>query len=173
MALVSNQQITILGFMGTGKTTVARELGHKLNCPAIDLDELITSHAGRTPNEIIEHDGEEKFRELETQMLRQVLQDAEARVIALGGGAWTTAANRQLIADHEAIAVWLDAPFDLCWERIESHGEVRPLARSRELAERLYHERRPIYELAHARISVSARESPSEIATRIIDEFSK
>ena len=169
---MSNQQIIILGFMGTGKTTVARELGRKLNCPAIDLDELIASHARRTLNEIIEQDGEEKFRKLELQMLRQVLQDAEARFVALGGGAWTTAANRRLIAEHEALAVWLDAPFDVCWKRIEEGGELRPLARSRELAERLYHERRPIYELAHARISLSGSESPSEIATRIIDEFS-
>ncbi len=170
---MSNQQIIILGFMGTGKTTVARELGRKLNCPAIDLDELITSQVGRTPNEIIEQDGEEKFRELETQMLRQVLQDAEARVVALGGGAWTTAANRQLLNEHGALTVWLDAAFELCWQRIEAHEEVRPLAHSRAVAEQLYHERRPVYELANARISVSENESQSEIATKIINAFSK
>ena len=170
---MSNQQIIILGFMGTGKTTVARELGRKLNCPAIDLDELVTSHTGRTPNEIIEQDGEEKFRELERQRLREVMEDAGARVIALGGGAWTMAANRQLIAEHGASTVWLDAPFELCWTRIEAASEVRPLARSREQAERLYHERRPIYELARVRISVSENDNAAEIATKIIQDFSK
>jgi len=164
---MSNQQIIILGFMGTGKTTVARELGRKLNCPAIDLDDLVTSHTGRTPNEIIEQDGEQKFRELETQVLREVLNDAGARVVALGGGTWTTVANRKLIAEHEAITVWLDAPFELCWKRIEAGSEVRPLARSREGAKGLYDERRPVYELASARIPVSESESAEEIAMRV------
>ncbi|MGH9930762.1 MAG: shikimate kinase [Pyrinomonadaceae bacterium] len=169
---MTNQQIIIAGFMGTGKTAVAQELGRKLNCLAVDLDELITSHEGRSPNEIIDQDGENKFREIETQMLRQILGES-ARVIALGGGAWTIAANRQLIAEHEAITVWLDAPFELCWKRIEAGAEVRPLARSRELAERLYSERRPVYELAHVRVVVSENESSAETAKRIIHQVSK
>ena len=154
--------------MGTGKTTVARELGRKLNCLAVDLDELITRRERRSPNEVIEQDGEVKFRELETQMLREILGEGP-RVIAVGGGAWTIEANRQLIVEHEAITVWLDAPFELCWKRIEAGAEVRPLARSRELAERLYSERRPVYELAAARIVVSENENAEEIATRVAD----
>ena len=169
---MTNQQIVIIGFMGTGKTTVARELGLKLNCLVVDLDELITRRERRSPNEIIEQDGEVKFRELETQMLREVLAEGP-RVIAVGGGAWTIAANRQLIAEHEAITVWLDAPFELCWKRIEAGAEVRPLARSRELAERLYSERRPVYELAHVRVVVSENESSAETAKRIIHQVSK
>ena len=47
--------------------------------------------------------------------------------------------------------MWLDADFELCWRRIESGGESRPLARSRELAQKLYGERRPVYGLADAR----------------------
>ena len=154
--------------MGTGKTTVALELGRKLNCLAVDLDELITRREGRSPNGIIEQDGEVKFRELETQMLREVLAEGP-RVIAVGGGAWTIAANRQLIVEHEAITVWLDVPFELCWKRIEAGAEVRPLARSRALAERLYSDRRPVYELADARVVVSENENAEEIATRVAD----
>lgn len=166
--VVTNPQIVIIGFMGTGKTTVARELGRKLNCLAVDLDELITRSEGRSPNEIIQQDGEEKFRELETQALRGVLGEGP-RVIAVGGGAWTIAANRQVIAEHEAVSVWLDAPFELCWKRIEVGAQVRPLARSREPAERLYSERRPVYELADARVVVSENENAEEIATRVAD----
>jgi shikimate kinase len=163
-----DRQIVIIGFMGTGKTTVARELARKLNCSAVDLDELITTKNGRRPGKIIEQDGETAFRQIETQLLREVLKQERTRIIAVGGGAWTIAANRQLIAAGGAFTVWLDAPFELCWARIEAGREGRPLARSRELAERLYVERRPVYQLAAARVPISAGESVSETATKIL-----
>ena len=163
-----DRQIVIVGFMGTGKTTVARELARKLNCSAVDLDQLITTQNGRSPGKIIEQDGENRFREIETQLLREVLKKERARIIAVGGGAWTIAANRELIAAGGAFTVWLDAPFELCWERIEAGREGRPLARSRELAERLYVERQLVYELAAVRVQVSAGESVSETATKIL-----
>jgi len=168
---VTNQQIVIIGFMGTGKTTVARELGRKLNCPAVDLDELITKREGRNPGEIIERDGETGFRRIETELLREVLAEQAPRIIAVGGGAWTIAMNRQVIEERGAITVWLDAPFELCWKRIEASGELRPLARSRELAEELYRNRRPLYELADATIPVSDSKSARVIATQISSEI--
>jgi shikimate kinase len=169
--VVTNQQIVIIGFMGTGKTTVARELGRKLNCLAVDLDELIARRESRSPSEIIEQDGESAFRRIEAQLLCEVLEEGRADIIAVGGGAWTIAANRQLIAERRAISVWLDADFELCWKRIESGNEARPLARSREMAERLYGERRPVYELADARVTVSESDSAAEIATKVSNEI--
>lgn len=169
--VVTNQQIVIIGFMGTGKTTVAHELGHKLNCLAVDLDELITRRESRSPSEIIGQDGEREFRRIEAQLLSEVLEEGRACIIAVGGGAWTIAANRQLIAEHGACTVWLDADFELCWKRIESGSEARPLARSREMAERLYGERRPVYELADARVTVSESDSAAEIATKLSNEI--
>ena len=161
------RQIVILGFMGTGKTTVAFELSRKLNCRAVDLDDLITQRTARGPREIIEQDGEEAFRSIETQMLREVLLEESARVVAVGGGAWTIAENRKLIMEHGALTVWLDAPFELCWKRIEAGNEARPLAPSRDAAQTLYARRRPIYELADARIPVSENETADEIATKV------
>jgi shikimate kinase len=163
-----DRQIVIIGFMGTGKTTVARELARKLRCSAVDLDELITTQNGRRPGKIIEQDGEDTFREIETELLREIIEKETARIVAVGGGAWTIAANRELIAAGGAFTVWLDAPFELCWERIEAGREGRPLARSRELAQRLYVERRPIYQTAAARVLISAGESVSETATKIL-----
>lgn len=159
-------QIIIIGFMGTGKTTVALELARKLNCRAIDLDDLITQREKRSPKEIIQQDGEAAFRSIETQMLREALM-ASARVVAVGGGAWTIAENRKLIAAHGALSVWLDAPFELCWKRIEAGCEARPLARSREIAAKLYSERHPLYELADSRIDVYENESVEEIAMKV------
>ncbi|HEV7682612.1 MAG TPA: shikimate kinase [Pyrinomonadaceae bacterium] len=168
---MTNQHIVIIGFMGTGKSTVARELGRRLHCEAVDLDDLISRHEGRSPNEIIEQDGESRFRELETEQLDKILRAEPARIISAGGGAWTIPANRQLIAARGAISVWLDAPFELCWQRIETSGEIRPLARSREMAQRLYAERRPSYELANTRIFVSEADSAEEVATKISDQL--
>jgi shikimate kinase len=160
-------QIIIIGFMGTGKTSVARELALRLNCPGVDLDELITKNEGHSPKEIIEQVGENRFREIETQTLRQVLIEGAARVVAVGGGAWTIAENRKLIAEEGAFTVWLDAPFELCWKRIEANREARPLARSQEIARKLYAGRRPVYESADARVTVKEYESIEEIAQKV------
>lgn len=158
--------------MGTGKTTVARELGAHLNRLPVDLDEMIRRRESRSPGQIIERDGEDEFRRIETQLLREVLADQPSRIIAVGGGAWTIAANRQLIEERGAITVWLDASFSLCWKRIEAGREQRPLARSREIAEQLYFERRPNYELANVKIFVSEDETTAEIATKVLKAIS-
>ena len=164
---MNNQQIVIMGFMGTGKTTVAQGLARRLNCQAIDLDDLITQRETRGPKEIIEQDGEVAFRLIETKILGEVLREASARVLSVGGGAWTIAENRQMILEHGAFTVWLDAPFEPCWKRIEAGCQARPLARSRKLAQTLYAARRPLYALADARIAVFENESAEEIATKV------
>ena len=147
---------------------MAHHLARKLNCSAIDLDELIARRERRTPQEIIEQDGEEEFRRIETEALREVLSDASVQVIALGGGAWTVAENRKLLAQQGVLTVWLDAPFELCWKRIEAGHATRPLAPSEEAARKLYSQRRPIYESGSVRVSVSEDESAEDIAMRVI-----
>jgi shikimate kinase len=171
-AFVTSQKILIVGFMGTGKSTVARALARKLNCAAVDLDEWITRDENRSPRQIIESDGETAFRILETRALRRVFEEPTLRIIAAGGGAWTMAENRRLVQEQGAFSVWLDAPFAQCWERIRA-DETRPLARTREAAERLYAERRPIYELADARIVVSPNESAEDVASAIVYRISQ
>lgn len=160
--------IVIIGFMGSGKTTVARELARLLRCRAIDLDEVITERERRSPAEIIEQNGEDEFRRIETEALRQVLNEqldnSETCIIAFGGGTWILPNNRELIAQHAGLAVWLDAPFDLCWQRIEASAETRPLARTREVAEKLFDDRRSIYEQAHFHVAVSSSRTAVELA---------
>ena len=84
----------------------------------------------------------------ETSALRIVLKNKTWRVIALGGGAWTLESNRALIAEHGCFTVWLDASFELCWRRITTEEDTRPLALDRRGAHQLYDWRRPLYELA-------------------------
>lgn len=161
--------IIVTGFMGSGKTTVALALSQVLQCAMVDLDRFITERIGRSPKEIIEEDGEPAFREVETRLLGDVLTAGGVPVIALGGGAWTRPENRVLIAEHHGQVVWLDAPFEVCWQRIADSGSERPLARDREQAKKLYHSRRPIYQLAALRVETDGALSHAEMASRIAD----
>ena len=163
----SRGPIVIIGFMACGKTEVARLLAERIKAVVVDLDELITSIEGRSPAEIIREAGERAFRKIESAVLEDLLHKKEASVIALGGGAWIETANRELLAQNEATSVWLDTPFDLCWERIEASTEDRPLGTTRGQASELFRQRGPIYELAQIRIEVTTEDSPEQIAEMV------
>jgi shikimate kinase len=163
------RRIVLVGFMGCGKTTVAEALARQLNSGMVDLDLFITQREGRSPAEIIDQDGESAFRDLESAALGEVLKDRRIGVIALGGGAWTVPANRTLVALHDCHSVWLDAPFDLCWDRIsESQEANRPLAPDRETADIRYRARRADYALANQQVAITGGDSSEMIARRIL-----
>ena len=164
---MKDRRIVIVGFMGCGKTTVAAALAQRLRCAMVDLDSFITDGEGRPPAEIIVQDSEPSFREIETRALKVVLEENAARVIALGGGAWTVEANRALVAKHNCLSVWLDAPFDLCWQRIMSSGAIRPLAADCERAQALFETRRATYGLAQIRIDSRQEKGLDEIVIEI------
>jgi shikimate kinase len=164
----ASPRIIILGFMCAGKTTVAKALAGRLGCRMIDLDYIIAEMEKRSAGSIIDEEGETKFRETETRALRVVLENNTARVIALGGGAWTLAQNRALISEHAALTVWLDAPFELCWQRITNDAETRPLARDAESARQLFDARLALYALADLRVEVRENKSAEEIAEEIM-----
>jgi shikimate kinase len=167
--------IVIIGFMACGKTEVARALAARLDLPLIDLDDKIATLHGRTAAELIIEEGERAFRAIETQTLNETLNTHIQSVIALGGGAWITDENRKLITAHRGVAVWLDTPFDVCWQRIESGARDRPLdrplGRTRREAEERFHARRPIYELAGIHVAVMAHEDINDTAAVIVAEL--
>lgn len=159
---MGERRIVIVGFMGCGKTTVAEALARRFGCNMIDLDSFITEREGRSPAEIIQQESEPAFREIETRALRNVLETNDARVIALGGGAWTIHANRALVAEHNCLSVWLDLPFELCWQRITASRTTRPLAPDRESAQKLYESRRPSYEFAELKVTQAKTKAREE-----------
>ena len=162
-------KIVITGFMGSGKSTVARALTNQLESVMLDLDEVIEQEAGRSVPEIIEADGEPRFRELETRMLTKLLESSPSDVVvALGGGAWILEVNRKLISNRGALSVWLDASFALCWKRITESGGGRPLARSEAEARTLFTKRLACYELADVHVQVTEQKSADEVATEIV-----
>jgi len=165
------RHMIIVGFMGSGKTTIAKALARQLACDFIDLDSFITEREGRSPAQIIEQDSEPTFRQIEARALHDVLEKNDARVIALGGGTWTIAENRALIAQNNCLSIWLDVPFELCWQRISAGGNaIRPLAPNQNSANELYESRRTSYGFANKRIPVTSGDSIETIVQEILKQ---
>jgi shikimate kinase len=162
-------QIFLVGFMASGKSTVGPVLAEQLRRPFIDLDRLIEAKAGCTIFELINRAGEERFRQLETQTLAETSR-GEPAVIAPGGGAITRAENRALMEDH-GIPVWLDAPFELCWQRIQQDGVTRPLAPDEATARARYEQRLPLYQAASIHIAIQDTQSAAEIAAECLRQL--
>lgn len=163
--------IVITGFMGCGKSKVAHALAVRRNVTFVDLDKWITARVGRSPAQLITEDGEPAFREIESNALRDLLQAGEAGVIALGGGAWIEKTNRDLIDEYGCTSVWLDTPFEICWERITASEEDRPLGRAREEAQARYDLRKPIYSLANIHIRVQADQTLDDLVSSITTDY--
>ena len=170
---MKDRRIVIVGFMGCGKTTVAKALAACLECGMLDLDAIISAQENMGIPELITERGESAFRDAETSALQVVLDRLQPRIIALGGGAWTLERNRDLIKEHECVTVFLDAPFDLCWQRITDHPVPRPLALDEPSAENLYRERHPQYALANIRVEVTGTISADELALHIAEAIKR
>ena len=158
-----------MGFMASGKSTVGPVLAAKLERQFIDLDRVIEAKAGCAVIEIIQREGEERFRRLETETLNEVAKRGAA-IIAPGGGAITRAENRELMA-RLGITVWLDAPFELCWSRIQKDGATRPLAPNETAARDRYEQRAPLYRSASVHVSINHSHSPNDISEIIISKL--
>ncbi len=144
----NDTRVVLTGFMGVGKSSVARHLANMLRSKKIDLDTFIENNEQRRIAEIIDSDGEARYREIETNNLKEVLNASDIKVLSLGGGAWTTEENRELLKKHDFTSVWLEATFDHCWRNIAFSRKDRPLARNKEKARKLFEERQKVYCLA-------------------------
>ena len=165
----NDTRIILTGFMGVGKSTVAKHLAHLLDCQRIDLDAVIIENENRTIAEIIEQEGMEKFRQIETANLRRILE-TKATIIALGGGAWTIEENRRLIKSQNFTTVWLESTFEHCWLNISASKRVRPLARNKSDALRLFEERQRVYCLADWHFIIKPELNSFEVARQIAEE---
>ncbi len=166
----ANQKIILTGFMGVGKSTIARFLSFMLKCEKIDLDLVIEENERRTIAEIIQTEGEAHFRRIETENLSRVLGRNNVQIIALGGGAWISEENRRLIKQHDFTTVWLESSFEHCWRNISCSKRVRPLAKNKTEARRLFYERQKFYCLADWHFIIKPDLTSFEIAKKIADE---
>lgn len=169
-AMSKDIRIALTGFMGVGKSSVARHLEHLTGCRRIDLDSLIEQRAGREIAEIIDGDGADTFRQVETEVLKQVLTHDTGCILSLGGGTWTIPANRDLIREHRYTSVWLESSFDHCWYNIKFSRKERPLARDKEAARALFEERQRVYCLADWHFIIQSGLTSFDIAEQIAEQ---
>jgi shikimate kinase len=163
-------RIVLTGFMGVGKSTVARHLAGILQTQRIDLDSVIEAGEKQTIAEIIKTCGLPRFRQIETETLRKVLAENPAKILALGGGAWTIAENRRLIKSQNCTSVWLESSFEHCWRNIKSSKRERPLAENKAQTKNLFDERQNFYCLADWHFIVKPDLTSYEIAKKIAEE---
>ena len=157
-------KLYLVGFMGAGKSTVARALARRLGWRPEDVDQRIEARERRSVAAIFAKDGEAYFRSAERQTLHELLPERNV-IVATGGGTFVDPENRALMLSDGAVA-WLDIPLTTVIERVPPDGR-RPLASDRLQMEDLYQRRRLAYAAAH--IQIDASRSTEEVVERILE----
>lgn len=154
----------MVGFMGCGKSTVGEALAEELGWSFRDLDTEIEREQGAAIAEIFDRYGEQEFRRLESEALKKVVrtvQTGRPLVISLGGGAFLSEENSQLVS-HNGVAIWLDCPLDRIEKRLAGANH-RPLARDPKKFRELFHTRRESYARAEYRVEIASDEARAAV----------
>ena len=152
----------MVGFIASGKSTVGRHLATELGWSFFDLNEEIERAEASTVDSLLKTRGEAGFRTVESRILSQHvswIERGRPAVLALGDGAFTGAANRDLVLGN-GIVVWLDCPLDVVRRRISQPPATEQL-------DTLYHARRETYALADLRIPIES-DDPSVTVKSIL-----
>ncbi|HXA56216.1 MAG TPA: shikimate kinase [Candidatus Acidoferrum sp.] len=161
--------VCLVGFMGSGKSTVAKLLRRQTGWPTIDLDKRITEATGLAITDIFARMGEAEFRRIEHEQLVHAVAEAEEQpkptIISLGGGTITQPQNTALLREHDAALVWLHCPIEELLNRCAQIND-RPLFRDEQSFRRLYQERLAFYEAADFRVDGNA--DPLRVVEQIL-----
>ncbi|YCM43690.1 shikimate kinase [Verrucomicrobiaceae bacterium 227] len=163
------RNIILIGFMGTGKSTIGRNLSQTFGYPLIDTDHMIVEQQGRSIPQIFEEEGEPAFRKMETELLRSLFKHS-GHIISTGGGIIGTRENRRLLQDLGYV-VWLQASPGEILNRT-SRNSNRPLLNNDDpegTISRLLEIRKPLYQdTAHLCIETDLLNF-DEVTTGIIE----
>ena len=173
----------MIGFSGSGKSTVGKLLAKKLHCGFADIDTLIESKSRKTIPDIFKSDGEETFRNLEAAAVKNLFAkktQSKPKVIALGGGAFQSRATRLLLAEN-GISVWLKCSISEIYERLRKHSDRPKLTgkketlsakRLKETIQKLLLKRKDSYARADLGV-VTSDKTANRVALEIISKLRK
>lgn len=164
--------ISLLGYMGSGKSHISKNLSKKLNLPLIDLDQKISDEHQLTVAEIFQNRGEIFFRKEEKRILESILNDKENGILSLGGGTPVYYDNMKII-NQKSKSIFLRASVRTLTERVLLHKDTRPLIAKLDdhdipefIAKHLF-ERNPFYSKAHFTVDTDSK-TAGEISEEII-----
>lgn len=158
-------KIYLVGFMAAGKSSLARELGRRLDWRVEDVDDRIEARERMSISDIFATRGEAHFRVVERAVVQELLSQRHT-VVATGGGTFVDPDLRALIKADGAV-FWIDLPLSQVIARLPRDGS-RPLAASRAQLEDLYEARRYAYAQAHVRLD-AAHPSIGELADQVVE----
>ena len=164
-------RIALVGYRGSGKSTIGKILAEKTGWELVCLDELIEKRAGKSIPQIVEQEGWKRFRQLESKILKEVIKKDPA-IFDLGGGVVEQEENRKLIKEN-CFVVWLKASPEILAERIK-HSQNRPSLTGKDFLEEIsgvLARREPLYqELAHLELNTEQK-PPQELAEKILENL--
>lgn len=155
------KSISLVGLMGSGKTTIGVRLARRLNLKFLDSDHEIEVAAGHSVSEIFEKFGEEDFRKGERRVINRLISQDKNIVLGTGGGAFMDPKTRGRLK-RQTIVIWLKVDVDLLVERT-SKRDTRPLLREgnpKKILQKLTDERYPVYKEAH--ITIESGQGPHD-----------
>lgn len=161
--------IILTGMMGSGKTTTALQLAKLTNYKFVDIDLEIEKSLKMKISDIFLNKGEQFFRTLESQKIKELCYNIENKIIALGGGAFEDEGNRKVLTNN-GIIIYLKTSADEIFKRIENETEKRPLLKKDFSVEKiifLLEKRKRNYEKAHIIINTTNK-TPYNIAKEIL-----
>lgn len=169
-----NKIIVLTGMMGCGKTTVGKLVAKNLKIPFYDLDIKIENEVQEEIPNIFKKYGEEFFRKKESEVLEKIIQNNYALVLSLGGGAFISQHNRNILSKSNIITIWLDTSFEVLFERLKN-SKKRPLLQSGDLQEKLKNlleQRNVFYSKANYKID-NSEISKKQVAEQIVKIYTK
>jgi shikimate kinase len=167
-----NRNIILIGFMGSGKTSVGKRLAECLTYQFRDTDQLIEQKAGVTIRQIFADYGEDYFRNIETELLKEMLPSLEKTVLSTGGGLPLREENAALLK-KSGYVIYLKAGIQTTVNRLKN-DTTRPLLQGEELeekVERLLELRTPVYEKAAHKMIVTDGKTIEEIVHTIMELY--
>lgn len=121
------RNLILIGFMGTGKTTIGKRVAKSIGFRFIDTDSLIEKKAGKSIPQIFQESGEDTFRDIETEVLKECREKSD-QVISTGGGIVTRPENLEILKSAGYV-IWLKASPEIIFERV-SRNRNRPLVQT-------------------------------------------